>query len=391
MFDSLTYEKGASVLRMLEQYLGEEAFRLGVSNYLKAHAYANTDGDDLWSALEDASGEPVRDIMNTWIFQGGFPRLTVEGGPGEYTLTQEQFRYLGDGDQRWKLPILLRSADGDQRLLLSDESATVEAGDDLVVNAGGDGFYRTAYAPDLRSDLRDRLPSLSGEERYSTVSDAWADVLKGGAEAADYLGLISELGDETEVDVWQRMLGGLGELNRVVSSDVRPALQGYVRDLVSDKADDLGWDPADGEDDRSRKLRGTLLTALGNLGDDRGVQRQARLVHEQVRSGEGEVDAEVADAALSVVAANGDIDDFERFLAVSNDSEIPMEVVKYLRAAAQVPDRAASEKLFEMVLDGRVRRQDAFWVIAIMLGHRQNGPHVWELMKEHWEDRKSVV
>ncbi len=386
MFDSLTYEKGASILRMLEQYLGEEAFRLGVSNYLKENAYGNTGGEDLWSALEEASGEPVMEIMDTWIFQGGFPRLRVEGEPGAYTLTQEQFRYLGDGDQQWKLPVLVRSSEGDQRLLLSEESATIDAGDDLVVNAGGDGFYRVAYSPELRAGIRRRLSSLSGEERYATVSDAWADVLKGGADAADYLTLVGELGGENEVDVWQRILGGLGELDRIASSDVRPALQGFVRDLVSDKADEMGWSPDEGEDDRSRKLRGALIAALGNLGDDRATQRQARLVHEEVRLGEGAVDPEVADAALSIVAANGDIDDFERFLKISDESDTPQEVVKYLRAAAVVPDRVGSEKLFQMVLDGDIRRQDAFWVIAIMFGHRENGPRVWELMKENWDD-----
>ena len=386
MFDSLTYEKGASILRMLEQYLGEEAFRLGVSNYLKENAYGNTDGEDLWSALGEASGEPVMEIMDTWIFQGGFPRLSVEGEPGAYTLTQEQFRYLGDGDQQWKLPVLHRSSEGDQRLLLTEESATIDAGDDLVVNAGGDGFYRVAYSPELRAGIRRRLSSLTGEERYATVSDAWADVLKGGADAADYLTLVGELGEENEVDVWQRILGGLGELDRIASSDVRPALQGFVRDLVSDKADEMGWSPDDGEDDRSRKLRGALIAALGNLGDDRATQRQARLVHEEVRLGEGAVDPEVADAALSIVAANGDIDDFERFLRISDESDTPQEVVKYLRAAAVVPDREGSEKLFQMVLDGDIRRQDAFWVIAIMFGHRENGPRVWELMKENWDD-----
>jgi len=385
MFDSLTYEKGASILRMLEQYLGEEAFRLGVSNYLKENAYGNTDGEDLWSALEEASGEPVMEIMNTWIFQGGFPRLSVEGEPGEYTLTQEQFRYLGDGDKQWKLPVLLRSSAGEQRLLLSESSATIDAGDDLVVNSGGDGFYRVAYSPELRGGIRKRLSSLSGEERYATVSDAWADVLKGGVDAADYLTLVNELGDEAEVDVWLRVLGGLGELDRVVSPDVRPALQEFVRDLVSGKADEMGWTPLEGEDDRSRKLRGTLIAALGNLGDDQETQRRARVVHEEVRLGESDVDAEVADAVLSIVASNGDIDDFERFLTVSEESETPQEVVKYLRAATIVPDRAGAEKLFQMVLDGDIRRQDAFWVIAIMLGTRENGPRVWELMKENWD------
>ena len=385
MFDSLTYEKGASVLRMLEQYLGEEVFRLGVSNYLKENAYGNTDGDDLWSALADASGEPVKEIMDSWIFQGGFPLVGVDGEPGDYTLTQQQFRYLGEGDQLWKLPVVFRSSEGEQRMLIEGGSASVAAGDDLVVNAGADGFYRVAYSPELRAGLRKRLPTLSGEERYAAISDAWADVLKGGSDAADYLRLVAGLGSESEVDVWQRILAGLSELDRIAPPDVRPALQAFVRDLVAERADAMGWKPVGGEDDRTRKLRGTIIAALGVLGDDQETQATARLVFEESRSAEGLVDAEVANAALGVVAANGDYDDFERFLAISNDSEVPQEVVKFLRAAASVPDQAAAEKLFQMILDGDIRRQDAFWMVAIMLGHRENGPRVWEMMKESWD------
>jgi puromycin-sensitive aminopeptidase len=385
MFDSLTYEKGASVLRMLEQYLGEEVFRLGVSNYLKANAYGNTDGDDLWSALGDASGEPVKEIMDTWIFQGGFPLVTVGGKAGGYTLTQQHFRYLGEGEQQWKLPVVARSSEGEQRMLIEGKSAGFAAGDELVVNAGADGFYRAAYSPELRADVRNRLSALGAGERYAVISDAWADVLKGGSTAADYLQLVAGLGKESEVDVWQRILAGLGELDRVAPPDVRPTLQAFVRNLVADKVDAMGWIPVGGEDDRSRKLRGTLIAAIGNLGDDKETQQEARVVLEESQSAVGLVDAEVANAALSVVASNGGYEDFERFLEISNESEVPQEVVKYLRAAASVPDQAAAEKLFQMVLDGDIRRQDTFWLVAIMLGHRENGPRVWELMKENWD------
>jgi hypothetical protein len=311
--------------------------------------------------------------------------IGVDGAAGDYTLTQRQFRYLGEGEQQWKLPVVVRSSEGEQRMLMEGETASIAAGDDLVVNAGADGFYRVAYSPELRAGLRERLSSLSGAERYAAISDAWADVLKGGSDAADYLRLVGELGGESEVDVWQRILAGLRELDHVVSPDVRPALQAFVRDLVMDKADTMGWSPVGGEGDRSRKLRGTLIAALGNLGDNPETQRKARAVFEESRSAVEVIDAEVADAALSVVAGNGDFDDFERFLAISNESEVPQEVVKYLRAAAAVPDQAAAEILFQMVLDGDIRRQDAFWVVALMLGHRENGPRVWELMKENWD------
>ena len=89
MFDLLTYEKGCGVLRMLEQHIGPDVFRDGVRTYLKAHAYGNTMTTDLWDALEDASGAPVRDIMNTFILQGGHPLVTLDNGE----LHQQPFAY----------------------------------------------------------------------------------------------------------------------------------------------------------------------------------------------------------------------------------------------------------------------------------------------------------
>src|SRR5260370_17618133 len=77
MFDILTYEKGAAVLRMLEQFLGAENFRRGISLYLNKHKYANAETTDLWDALEESTHEPVRTLMDSWIFQQGFPLVSV--------------------------------------------------------------------------------------------------------------------------------------------------------------------------------------------------------------------------------------------------------------------------------------------------------------------------
>ena len=167
MFDLLTYEKGSSVLRMLEQYLGENVFREGIRAYLRKHAYANTVTDDLWDALEAASGEPVGTIMHQWIYQGGLPDIHVTRAGGRYLLQQYQFRYLGDADGRWKVPLLYRSGGEDRRLLL-DEVAEVADGGPIVVNAGGHGFYRVRYNHELLEEAIDRIQELPAADRYVT-------------------------------------------------------------------------------------------------------------------------------------------------------------------------------------------------------------------------------
>ncbi len=381
MFDVLTYQKGSSVLRMLEQYLGEETFRAGVTRYLKTHAYANTDTPDLWAALEAESGEPVGEIMDTWIFQGGYPRLSVSETDDGYEISQAQFRFLGEGDSTWQVPVLYRSATGEGKIVVGDEPVTIEAGDDLVINAGGEGFYRVNYEGELLDGVIDGLSDLDPIERYSVVSDSMANVLAGDVMGADFLSLVSNLTDEDELDVWSAALGGLGELDRIVSSDDKDAMQSFITGLVSHKADELGWSVGGDESERTRAMRGLLLKSLGNLGKDRETIATARSVF----GSDGEVDPEIADAALSIVAANGSVDDFNVFLETSENAKDPQTKIKYLRAATQIPDKAAAERMFNMALDGTIRSQDAFWVVALLLGNRDTGAHVWGLMTENWD------
>jgi puromycin-sensitive aminopeptidase len=391
MFDSLTYEKGSSVLRMVEQFIGEEVFQAGVSAYLEAHAFGNTETHDLWRALDEASGQPISSIMDTWIFQGGYPEIGVDGDAGEYRLFQRQFRYLAPGDNSWKVPVLARSDGRRVSVLLTEPSQDLVAGADLVVNAGGDGFYRVRYAPHLAVRIREGVGGLSAAERRSIVADTWASTEAGDLPAADFLDLVGFLRTEDDVDVWGAMLRGLDALERVVATEHRPALEQFIADIVRDRGDDLGWAPVAGEDDRTRRLRGALIRALGNLARVDIVIERARSEHERSVADPGSVDAEVRDAALWVTAANGDEADFDRFLELSDEAIDPQDVVRYLRAAAAVPGAGPTERMFRRVLDGGVRSQDSFWVLAQMLGHRVNGPATWELMKGDWEGMLSVM
>src|SRR5690349_9873766 len=117
MFDILTYEKGASVLRMLEQHIGPTVFRDGVRQYLRTHAYDNADTKDLWTALGTVASQPVPELMNGWIFQPGFPLVTAEIHGSELRLSQQRFTYLAHTstvEQLWQIPIQIRLAIGDR-------------------------------------------------------------------------------------------------------------------------------------------------------------------------------------------------------------------------------------------------------------------------------------
>jgi len=389
MFDILTYSKGSAVLRMLEVYLGEDVFRDGIRTYLETHSYGNTETADLWAALEKVSGEPVGEIMHGWIFQGGYPRLNV-GRDGEgYRIRQGHFRYLGDGEGSWEVPALFGGDSGDGRLLIGDEE-TVGSNNKFRLNRRGQGFYRVQYDDELREELAQRATALPGEERYALVSDLWANVLAGDVPARAFLELAVQFKDESEPEIWGAIIGGLGELNRVVSSDDRPDLERFIRDLVTPAADSMGWEPADGESDLERRLRGLLQRTRGVLGADKSAVPEARALFEASLGGEA-VDGEVAAAALAIVAANGGQEDFDTFVEAFRTADSPQEEVRYLQAAIAVPEQDTAAQLLDMLTSGEIRRQDGAWVTARLIGHRTTGAESWQRIKDRWDDVLAAV
>src|SRR5213083_3066285 len=121
MFDVLTYEKGASVLRMLEQHLGATVFREGVRDYLRTHRFANADTGDLWAALGRAARQPIPEVMDGWIFQPGYPLVSARLDGRQLVLSQQRFTYLPEPlpgstptppDQAWQVPVQVRVTAG---------------------------------------------------------------------------------------------------------------------------------------------------------------------------------------------------------------------------------------------------------------------------------------
>lgn len=393
MFDVLTYQKGASVLRMLEQYLGTEGFRSGIRGYLAAHAYANAETTDLWDAIEEATGEPVRRIMDAWIFQGGYPLIGVEEGDGNTVrLGQRRFAYAGASSDAseaatWPVPALVRSGEAPpQRVLVEDEPVVQpSAGSPVVVNAGGHGFYRVRYAPELLASLRQSLDRLVPVERALLVDDAWAAVLAGDTPASTFLELAGGFDGERTPTVWATLTAAVGVLDHVLDGQPRALLQGWVRRLSAPGLAEVGWEAAASDSELIRQTRGQLITADGVLGNDTEVQTRARSVHDAVLAGSAPVDPDVAAAVLAVVASTGTADDYASVLERSRTSPSPQESLRYLYALVRFPDPALAERTLAMTLTDDIRSQNAPFVIGRLLANRYVGALAWTFVEDHWD------
>jgi puromycin-sensitive aminopeptidase len=390
MFDVLTYQKGAAVLRMLEQYLGAEPFRQGIVRYLTKHSYGNAETTDLWDALEESTGEPVRDLMDSWIFQGGYPMLAVEPAPDSAALTvrQHAFRYLDDGDPdiRWHVPVLVRANGSQQRTLLTGAEATVDLHskvDVAVVNDGAWGFYRVQYPVE-------QLPALVGSglsrlERFNLVSDVWATVLAGRAPLTDFVELLGLLSGDDDPNVWLAMLSPLAFLDYVVADEGRDALRQFVRRLAAPAFAAVGWDPVAGEPERTSRLRATLINALGTTGADPDIQREAAARHSHYLEDRTSLHPDLVPPIIRIVAHGGGEAEFTTFLEQYRSPATPQEQIRYLYALAEFPSRPLVQRALDLAAT-EVRTQSAPFVINTALGNRLNNDLVWDFVKSRWAE-----
>lgn len=398
MFDVLTYEKGGAVLRMLEQYLGAATFREGVRSYLAAHRFANAETMDLWRALGEASGEPIPDIMDGWIFRQGYPLVTAEAeGTGEtIRVSQRPFVYLGDGDDptaTWQIPITYRARVDSEivhgRLLLSTGSRSVRFArrpDWFVANEGGHGFYRVRYGPELLAPLlRAPAETMTSIERFNLVNDAWAATVAGMLSATDFLDLTARFTGETDRHVWTPILASLGYLARVLPCDLRPALEPLVRDRLSDAMRRLDWSPGPQESDLVRELRGEILRTMGTLGNDAQVQRAARERYACVPETSA-LEPSVRAAVIEIVAHTGDETEYEDFLARFKAAKTPQEEQRYLRALADFRPPDLICRTLGLSLGGEVRTQDAPFLVRNLLMGVHSRELAWTFVKDHWEE-----
>ncbi|MFN8052369.1 MAG: M1 family aminopeptidase [Acidimicrobiales bacterium] len=394
MFDILTYEKGASVLRMFERWAGADAFREGVRRYLSRHAYGNTDTPDLWSALAEATGADVSAMMNTWILQGGHPLVSVRAEGSTLVLDQCRFEFAG-GDPvepaTWLVPVRLMGVAGgtpfERTLMLSEASTTVEldgAVDWVDVNAGFTGFYRSQYSPELRAALHAVVGDLSSLDRYALVDDAWALLLAGRIELeelADTLRAVASV--EAEPSVWRRIAGVVAGVASFATDADRDALAEFVTGLIGERllpGDRVAPDSTSVD----RDLRSVLFRLGGTIGRIAWVIDEARTLFAGLpESISG--DPELSAAVLDVVAANGTEADFEALLAMFRDASTPQEELRALSALAQFPDESLTLRLCEMCAT-EVRTQNAPFTLAQAMGNPQGGAATWRFVSSRWDE-----
>jgi puromycin-sensitive aminopeptidase len=388
MFDVLTYEKGCSVVRMMEQYLGPEVFREGIRTYLRQHAWSSTETTDLWDALEHSSGEPVRRIMDAWILAGGHPLVEVDLDGGDLVLDQRRAAHVpepGDDQLRWPVPMVLELGGEDgttttTRVLLEQRQRLTPPAPLRWVqpNVAGNGFYRCRLSDTLRRGLGDAHPAPL--ERFGLLDDTWFGVRAGliGLDAArDVIEVVAAREDDPTV--WRCIAAVCEEMADLLGPADRHEVSAWVRELVTDAV--AGWADRGALSGRAAEVFGVQLGLAGTLGEDPTAKARSQ----EVFAGAEAVDPSIAAAALQVVATHAGPEEHAELLRRWREAATPQEEQRHLGALAMVRD----PELFAAALGlafGEVRTQDAPYLLRRALHNPLRGPSAWRHLTERWDD-----
>ncbi|KAL5359082.1 peptidase family M1-domain-containing protein [Aspergillus floccosus] len=400
IFDAISYSKGSSVLRMISKYLGEDVFLQGVRNYIKKHAYGNTQTGDLWAALADASGKPVEKVMDIWTKNVGFPVVTVSENPSSSSITVKQNRFLRTGDVRpeedttlYPVMLGLRTKQGiDEDTMLTERQGEFKVPDlDFYkLNADHSAIYRTSYTPDRLSKLGNAAKQglLTVEDRAGMIADAGALAASGYQSTSGLLSLLQGFDGESEFIVWNEMLTRIGTMRAAwlfEDAQVKDALKAFQRALVSSKAHELGWEFSENDGHILQQFKALMFGSAG-MAEDPVVVKAAQDMFARFAAGDATaIHPNIRGSVFSIVLKNGGAKEYDVVLDRFRNAPTSDEKTTALRCLGAAEDPALIQRTLDLASGDEVKNQDIYMPLGGLRGHTAGIDARWAWMKNNWD------
>jgi len=370
LFDEISYGKGASILRMIEAYIGPENFRNGVRQYLQKFRYSNASGHDLWSNLQETSGTDVGRIMEGWISQEGFPVIKATLVDDRLTLEQERFLLTGGtSKQTWPIPVTMNVDGKTQSLLLDKERAEVNlpaTPRSLKLNVDQTGFYVVQYDGKELLDLVWKS-GLSPLDRWGLISDAKAFLLSGRTSFKEYTKLVENYRNEEEYLPAIEVSDQLSFLYQIAPSELNETSRNFhsagLRIFENKK------------DDNSTTLKGIIAARLTLLDDAYAKKAGSKL--NDLANVEPDMKRSVV---MGYARASNDYDGLiSRYTKSTTDEER----LRYLEGLASFKNPELVAKTLDFALSGKVKRQDVRNVILYATANPDAKTAIWQWFKKN--------
>ena len=409
VFDNITYAKGGAVLTMVEQWLGDERFRLGLAAYMRERRMSNATAGDLWFHIGRAAGRDVATMAASWTDQPGFPLVTVdtrcESGTTRVALAQRRFRSgtpptppAPAAEPRWQIPVrLARGAQATTLLLADAQGSTTLAGcsdEPVRANAGGRGFYRVAYAPDAHAALRSRFGALPPADRVALLADTLALAYAGAlplGEGLRWLDLLPQVHDAGRVPLYKQAIEAFQRLDHALAGTPQQAmLRDAARALLATELKRLGWDPVPADDPEVLAMRARLVRQLAAF-DDLPTQAEALARLDRDESGRQPMHPSLREAVRIAVGAAADRPRFDRMLAALGVAPSEQERRTLATALASGRDAGRARELLDRMLTGDLPSNIAQMMPSLMSDLSPHGELAYRHLLEHWPQWSQIA
>jgi aminopeptidase N len=392
LFDgAIVYAKGARLLRMLQHYIGSEAFQLGLKAYFAKHAYGNTEGDDLWQALGTASGKDIAGFMNTWISQPGYPVISVAQQGDTLVLSQEQFFVGPHGASAQLWPVPLNASSSTIPTLLETKKIEIERTTTapLRLNVGDSAHFITRYSDELLEKIIEELQDdqLSPLDRLQLLHEQSLLARAGVISNSQLLPLLDAYKHETTEAVWDIICLTINELKKFVETDqaAEKKLRAFAGSIAQAQYDRLGWHPSDDEPETDTKLRANII-GLMVYSEDQDVLTTARELFDSTTL--EDLEPELRPLIISAVVRYSDqpaeiVETLMKEYTATPSPELQQDIA---HGVTSTRNKVVIGHLLDYVQAGElIRNQDAVRWFVYVLRNREGRTLAWDWLQANWQ------
>ncbi|GAP86043.1 putative aminopeptidase 2 [Rosellinia necatrix] len=401
IFDAISYSKGSCVLRMISTYLGEDVFLEGVRRYIKQHAYGNTQTDDLWAALEDASGKPVREIMSIWTKNVGYPVVQVTENPGDNSIHVKQNRFLRTGDTKpeedkvlYPVFLGLRTKTGvDETLTLTEREGIYKLSDldFFKLNANHTSIYRTSYSPERLTKLGQAAKDgkLTVEDRAGMIADAGALAVSGYQKTSGVLNLLKGFDTEESFVVWSEIIARVATVQSAwifEDQEVKDGLEAFVKELVSERAHKLGWVFSDKDGHIEQQFKAMLFGAAGMAGDGAVIAAAKDMFAKYKAGDKSAIHPNIRGSVFSMALKYGGKEEYDDLLNLFRASTNTDERNTVLRCIGRAKDPELIQRTLDFTLGNEVKSQDIYLPTSGLRSHAEGVEALFNWLTKTWPE-----
>ncbi|KAH9466837.1 hypothetical protein MJO28_000551 [Puccinia striiformis f. sp. tritici] len=411
IFDAISYSKGASILKMLANFVGNEKFLHGVSLYLKAHLYGNGTTKDLWAGIAKATGQDINKIMSNWTGKVGFPVLTVVEETDGIKISQKRFLSTGDptpeeDETLWFVPLEIKVVDQSGKVTVKHDALDCQREAKVAIpsaqsttyklNADTCGVYRVCYPAErlekLGKEISKPESTFSVADKMGLIQDAIVLAQAGYSSTSSALDILFPLGGERNYLVWSEITSALDSVSSILWEEDQQVIDGFAkfqRQLVSSLAEEIGFDTLPTDDQDRIQLRVLILGAAARADDPKVLSeiksRFAKFI-EDPNANKSVIPADLRTLVFHSAVNQGGEKEYEAVLKVYHNPSNPSDKIAAMVALCAPKLPQLISRTFDFILNGEVKQQDFMYFFAGLAKNRVSRRDMYKFVQDNLDE-----